>query len=349
MSQHSGVLMNAIRRAIREDIASSPRGAGKSTKQIQDMAAKQALDIAGGLTLAQLRNLVEDRINGQGDRIGQQLNSASAISNRNFDELRALAAPSARSAAADSFFGSNKKLIRAEESRQLAALLKANSSRASAARGVSQAAARRRHADGSLFRGLNIPRSLARTMPAKKTHVTPSGRRISMAAHRKKAAAARKGAATRKRRMGSGLARSRGNVRRGGAFLGSPAALIKEAVANAAKSAIKNYVKPAARKLVKSGVKAGRAGAHRGVNALSSSAEKALLGLIGNGFRLPGGRSRRGGAYARVGLAPRSKMVVRRRVGGTVRGPARIPRRSPAGQFRSGGAVRLAVKGRGRR
>jgi hypothetical protein len=87
---------------------------------------------------------------------------------------------------------------------------------------------------------------------------------------------------------------------RGGAFLPSPGAMIKEAVSGAVKSAMKNYVKPAACKAVKGGTKWGRAAGHRAVNSLSNSGESALLDMIGSGLNLPGvPRRRLGGAMPR--------------------------------------------------
>jgi hypothetical protein len=127
------------------------------------------------------------------------------------------------------------------------------------------------------------------------------------------------------------VGRPRSNMpRRGGAFLGSPASMIREAAASAVQSALKNYVKPAARKAVKAGTKWGRAAGHRAVNTLSKTGESALLGMIGSGLSLPG--------------------LPRRRVGGAM--PRRISRvpadfRPSASRARSGAGIRLAT-GRGR-
>jgi hypothetical protein len=118
-----------------------------------------------------------------------------------------------------------------------------------------------------------------------------------MAAHRKRSAAARRSGG----RVGGLVGRPRVNMpRRGGAFLPSPGAMIKEAVSGAVKSVIKNYVEPAARKAAKGGTTWGRAAGHRAVNSLSKQGESALLNMIGSGLNLPGvPRRRLGGALPR--------------------------------------------------
>jgi hypothetical protein len=96
--------------------------------------------------------------------------------------------------------------------------------------------------------------------------------------------------------------------------------MIKEAAASALKNVLKTYIKPAARKIAKAGVKAARGGAHRGVNSIANSGEKALLALIGEGLTLPGQRRRTGGRIAaRIPYAPARVAQFRSRAGGAVR------------------------------
>jgi hypothetical protein len=160
-----------------------------------------------------------------------------------------------------------------------------------------------------------VRRSTRKTTPMK--WVTPSGRVTTMAAHRKRSAAARSGGL---------IGRPRANMpRRGGAFA-NPSTMIREAAANAVKSAMKNYVRPAARKAVKAGSAWAKGAGHRAVNSLSKSGESALLDMIGSGLNLPG--------------------VPRRRAGGAM--PRRISRvpgsfRPSASRARAGSGIRLAT------
>jgi hypothetical protein len=156
--------------------------------------------------------------------------------------------------------------------------------------------------------------------------VTPTGRVTTMAAHRKRSAAARSGGL---------IGRPRANMpRRGGAFLGSPSSMIREAAASAVASALKNYVKPAARKAVKAGSCWAKGAGHRAVNSLSKSGEAALLNMIGSGLNVPGVPRRRvGGALSRrISRVPGSfrPSASRARVGSEIR--LATGRRRPAGR-----------------
>jgi hypothetical protein len=185
---------------------------------------------------------------------------------------------------------------RAEERAQIADRLGAfERQRVVLARG-SRALATRQQSRAKNSRAPKMPVRRTTRKPAPKMWVTPTGRVTTMAAHRKRSAASRSAA-----RTGGIIGRPRANMpRRGGAFLGSPASMIREAAAGALKSALSKYVKPAARKAVKAGSRWAKGAGHRAVNSLSKSGEAALLNMIGSGLNLPGlPRRRVGGAMAR--------------------------------------------------
>jgi hypothetical protein len=184
---------------------------------------------------------------------------------------------------------------RAEERTQVADRLDAfERQRAILSRGSRALATRQQSRPKNTRTTMPVRRSTRK--PAAKMWVTPTGRVTTMAAHRKRSAASRAGA-----RSGGLIGRPRANMpRRGGAFLPSPAKMIREAAAGAVASALKNYVKPAARKAVKAGSRWAKGAGHRAVNSLSKTGEAALLDMIGSGLNLPGlPRRRVGGAMAR--------------------------------------------------
>jgi hypothetical protein len=188
--------------------------------------------------------------------------------------------------------------------------------RAALSRGANALATRKQSRAMNTTPKMPVRRTTRKPAP-KKMWVTPTGRVTTMAAHRKRSAAARSGGL---------IGRPRANMpRRGGAFA-SPSTMIREAAASAVKSAMKNYVRPAARKAVKAGSAWAKGAGHRAVNSLSKSGEDALLNMIGSGLNLPG--------------------VPRRRVGGAL--PRRINRvpgsfRPSASRARAGSGIRLAT------
>jgi hypothetical protein len=198
---------------------------------------------------------------------------------------------SARSRALEAGYENPDGSLRESTKRQIARQLEAGTRQElqqqfAAARGriAGRRAASTRRKTARLHTPAAMPARTRTRTRSPKMHVTPGGVRTSLALHRKRSAAARRGA---------GMRVPLNNIRtgrRGGAFLGSPAAMIKEAASAALKNVMKTYVKPAARKIAKAGVKAARGGAHRGVNSIANSGEKGLLALIGAGLTLPGQR-----------------------------------------------------------
>jgi hypothetical protein len=278
--------------------------------------------------------MLEDALRRAGKTARVQIQSAAADTGRLIAGLEATVRPSARQrfveasyvdAAGNLLPREKKRLERELETAQRAdARLLFEKQRAILSRGSSALATRHKSRAKNTRTPMPVRRSTRK--PASKMWVTPTGRVTTMAAHRKRSAAARSGGL---------IGRPRANMpRRGGAFLGSPTSMIREAAASAVKSALKNYVKPAARKAVKAGSRWAKGAGHRAVNSLSKSGEAALLNMIGSGLNLPGVPRRHvGGALSRrISRVPASfrPSASRARVGSGIR--LATGRRRPAGR-----------------
>jgi hypothetical protein len=263
------------------------------------------------------------------------MQDTSATDRRRFHRLETTLRPSARQRfvegkyadAAGDLLQSEQRRIERDlddnvQADQRAAFAK---QRAILSRGSSALATRQKSRAMNTRTPMPVRRSTRKPAASSKMWVTPSGRVTTLAAHRRRSAAARSGGL---------IGRPRANMpRRGGAFA-SPSTMIREAAASAVKSALKNYVKPAARKAVKAGSKWAKGAGHRAVNSLSKSGEAALLNMIGSGLNLPGiPRRRVGGAMSRrISRVPGSfrPSASRARVGSGIR--LATGRRRPAGR-----------------
>jgi hypothetical protein len=279
--------------------------------------------------------LLEDALRRSAKTTGVQVQGTAAETQRMIAGLEASVRPSARQRFVEaSYVDSAGALLPREEKRlkrELEAAQRADArqqfekQRAILTRGSRALATRQKSSAKNTRTPMPVRRS-TRKPAAKKMWVTPTGRVTTMAAHRKRSAAAR---------SGGRIGRPRANMpRRGGAFLPSPTNMIREAAASAVKSALKNYVKPYARKAVKAGSRWAKGAGHRAVNSLSKSGETALMNMIGSGLNLPGVPRRRvGGALSRrISRVPGSfrPSASRARVGSGIR--LATGRRRPAGR-----------------
>jgi hypothetical protein len=285
--------------------------------------------------------LLEDALRRAGKATGVQVQGSAVDTRRLIAGVQASVRPSARQRFVDATFvdaagdllpAAKKRLerdlaadTRAEERAQIAERRRLfKQQRALLSRG-SSALATRQKSRAMNTRAPKMPVRRSTRKPASKMWV-PTGRVTTMAAHRKRSAAARSGGL---------IGRPRANMpRRGGAFLGSPTSMIREAAASAVASALKHYVKPVARKAVKAGSRWAKGAGHRAVNSLSKTGEAALLNMIGSGLNLPGVPRRRvGGAMPRrISRVPGSfcPSASRARVGSGIR--LATGRRRPAGR-----------------
>jgi hypothetical protein len=63
MADFDNVFMDALRKSLRDRIAGSSRGSGKSKDQVRDMAAKEAKAMASSLSMAELQHAMADGFN----------------------------------------------------------------------------------------------------------------------------------------------------------------------------------------------------------------------------------------------------------------------------------------------